>query len=296
VKGFFFIIILAVISGLILYKLPPQSPCDTPISYKLGIIDTKFNLSESDVLDSVKSASDIWSKSYDRPLFVYFPSAQLTIYFVYDDRAALDSQIDLQKNKLGREDTSLQAQISTYEKDLAAFQKKLADFNTTVDENNLKGGVSLPEYNDLIKRRDELKSEGDALNDRATKLNLSTHNFNSDVQSLNQQVNQFNQSITNRPEEGVYDFTQNSITIYFADNHSELVHTLAHEFGHVLGMNHVADPQGIMYAYSTSTTNLTSQDKDQLMEVCKKQPVFRIWLDQVTRVWFRLFKIVNQPG
>ena len=78
-KGFLFVIILAAVIGLVLYKLPLQSPCDSSVSYKIGVIDTKFNLSESEVMDSVKSAADIWNKSYDKPLFIYSPSAQLTI-------------------------------------------------------------------------------------------------------------------------------------------------------------------------------------------------------------------------
>ncbi|MEX2013071.1 MAG: matrixin family metalloprotease, partial [Candidatus Levyibacteriota bacterium] len=77
---------------------------------------------------------------------------------------------------------------------------------------------------------------------------------------------------------GLYDPNNNTITIYFASNYSELIHTLTHEFGHALGMQHVENSQSIMYPYTTSSVTLTPEDLEQLAYVCRKQSLPLHWL------------------
>ncbi|MEX2007834.1 MAG: matrixin family metalloprotease, partial [Candidatus Levyibacteriota bacterium] len=64
----------------------------------------------------------------------------------------------------------------------------------------------------------------------------------------------------------------------FASNYNELIHTLTHEFGHALGMQHVSSPQSIMYPYTTSFLTLAPEDLEQLAYVCRKQSLPLHWL------------------
>lgn len=285
-----------IIGGGIVYTSPQlrataikslsYSECDTPISYKLGTLDSKFSLSQKIALANIQSAADIWNKTYGKSLFTHSSSAVLTINFIYDQRSALDSQINQLQNKLDQKNTTLQQQISAYESDVAAFEKKLASFNAQVNQVNRSGGASPEEYNNLIAQQNALNQEGQALNARAKQLNLSTRDYNSNVQNLNQNINQFNQAIVQKPEEGLYNGGDNTITIYFANNRQELIHTLAHELGHALGMLHNDDPLAIMYPYTTSSLSVTAQDKQLLDYVCRDQPLPLLWLHKFS-TWLR---------
>lgn len=264
------------------------SECNTPVPYKLGTVDPKFALSQKAATTDIQSAADLWDKTYGKPLFINSSTAILTINFVYDERSALNSQIGQQQNQLDKKNTTLQQQINSYQADSAAFEKKLAGFNAQVTQVNRSGGASPEQYNSLMAQQSALNQEGNSLNARAKQLNLSAHDYNSNVQNLNQNINQFNQAIVQKPEEGLYNGGDNTITIYFANNKQELIHTLAHELGHALGMLHNDDPLAIMYPYTTSLLSVTAQDKQLLDYVCRDQPLPILWLRKFSAWLFNL--------
>jgi hypothetical protein len=75
-------------------KILSYSECDTPIFYKLGTLDPKFGLNQTNVGSDIQNAADIWGKTYGKSLFINSPAAILVINFVYDQRSALNTQID----------------------------------------------------------------------------------------------------------------------------------------------------------------------------------------------------------
>lgn len=280
-KAFKIFVVFLIALGLLLYFSPPvrnrligfvySSECDAPLPYKLGSLDPRFGLNQTTATADLQAAVDIWNKAYGKPIFLKSSTAPLTVNFIYDERSALNSQITSLQNKLNVSDTSLQKQITAYQTDETAFEQKLKAFNAKVDQINQSGGAPPDQYNSLISEQNTLAAEGNALNDRASQLSLATHNYNSQVKTLNQNVSLFNQEITQKPEEGVYDNGSDTITIYFAANKEELTHTLAHEFGHALGMQHTSDPKSIMNPGTTTFLDVTTQDQEELNSVCKKQ-------------------------
>jgi predicted RND superfamily exporter protein len=265
-------------------KILSFSECDTPMSYKLGSLDPKFGLSQTTTVTDIQNAADIWGKTYGKPLFINSITAALTINFVFDKRSALNTRIDQLQNQVNQKNATLEQQINSYKADVAAFEQKLSSFNAQVAQINKSGGAAPDVYNNLIAQQNELHAEGDSLNTRASQFNLATHDYNSQVQSLNQNINQFNQALTQNPEEGFFNPNNKTITIYFAGNYKELVHTLAHEFGHALGMEHTDAPQSIMYPNATSFLSVTSEDKHQLDYVCREQSLLSHWLQEFA-VW-----------
>ena len=283
VRRFSALLLGLLVFGVILNRqniatLLSYSSCDTPISYKIGSIDPKFGLTKYNVLSDAKIATNILSTVEGKQLFTYSDTAQLTLNFVYDQRTALDNQISQLKTQLDQKGNTLSKQSSDYEAQVVQFEKKLADFNATVEKYNQQGGAPGDVYANLIEQQKQLKAEADTLNQRAHQLNLSTREYNVGVSNLNQNTTQFNSEIALKPEEGLYDGGHNTITIYFAGNYSELIHTLAHEFGHALGMQHVNNPQAVMYPYTTTFLTLTPEDLGQLAYVCRKQSLPLRWI------------------
>lgn len=261
-------------------KILSYSACDTPVLYKLGTVDPKFDLTQETVLSNLQTSTQIWNNAEGKTLFSYSQKAPLTVNFIYDKRTALDSSIRTLQNQLDGKNTTLHQKINTYEAQVKAFEQKLADFNANVEAYNRKGGAPPDVYKDLQNQQEALEQEGDALNTKARELNLEAHNYNGQVSVLNQDVGKLNNAIVQKPEEGLYDGRNSTITIYFANNHSELIHTLAHEFGHALGVLHVTDPKAIMYPLTSESTTLTAQDIDQLTFVCRQQSLPVLWIFQ----------------
>lgn len=286
-KRIFLLFLLLLVSGIFIYRqnaasLLSYSPCDNPIPYKIGSIDPKFGLSSTDVLADTKTAANILNTAENKQLFVYSDTATLTVNFVYDARAELSTQIDRLKTQLSQKDGTLTQQINNYKAQSNQFEQKLSDFNATVEKYNREGGAPSDIFKILTEQQKQLQKEADGLNQMARLLNLSTREFNVDVSNLNQNTAQFNNEIALKPEEGLFDSGEHTITIYFAGNHNELIHTLTHEFGHALGMQHVNNSRAIMYSYSTTFLTPASEDLEQLAYVCRKQPAPIHWI-QVLR-------------
>jgi hypothetical protein len=285
-------IFVATLVGIVVFATPEYkqeaikvlsySICDTPTKYKIGTIDTKFGGTQSQIKGDLQKAANIWNDLYSKELFKYSEDAKLTVNFTYDQRSSLYTYIDELQKQLDQKNTTYEQQVAAYEKNLASFNKRLSDFNSTVDSYNKSGGAPPDIYNKLILEQEKLQEEDNVLKEEASRLNISANIYNSEVEKLNQNINEFNSVITQKPEEGLYDPNNNTITIYFITSQDELIHTLAHEFGHALDFQHVTDPKSIMYPYTSKILTPAAQDVEQLNLACAPQPIFEHWVELLT--------------
>jgi peptidoglycan hydrolase CwlO-like protein len=303
-KIFGIILLTLIITGALAFSLPTvrasaqeklsYSACNKPVPYKLGTIDPRFELSNQQILSDIKTATSILSNAQGKNLFVYDEDAELEVNFNYDQRTALSTSINQLKSKLDTQNESLDKQIEKYYADLEDFKSRVADLNSTIEKHNSEGGAPPEIYEELVKRQDALKTESESLNERARGLKLSTNNYNSDVRDLNQDIRSLNSAISQKPEEGLYEPATQTITIFFATSRDELIHTLTHEFGHALGMQHVANPDSIMYSYSTPSLEITDEDSAELDYVCRKQFLPTIWAIRINQQVQFLFQSITR--
>lgn len=257
------------------------SPCDWPIRYRIDTVDVKFLLSKDKFIEDSQKAADIWNKAYGKNLLVFDPKGNLSINLIYDERQLLNFQISNLQGQINNEKGALDPQTSQYQKDVISFNAKLADLNNQIETWNQKGGAPPDVYNQLIREQKDLQLEADALNTAAKNLNLATQNFNAHVGKLNHTVDTFNEAIEQRPEEGIYIADQNRIEVYFNITQSELIHTIAHEMGHALGLEHTPNPKSIMYSKTNRILIPAKEDLDELKTICEKKNLFDVILSKV---------------
>lgn len=280
-------------------RLAYHSICDNPIKFKIGKIDNRFNLTESQYISHINDATSIWSTAAGKQLFVYDPEGELTISLEYDERQSLNSQINELDTKLDEQNKELEPKIDAYEQRVANFKQKAAALNREIDDWNSKGGAPMEVYDGLVARQQALQQESRQLQAQAAELGQSTQEYNAEVRELSDTVDTYNEALRFKPEEGIYiqDQEGKRIIIYFYNTHEELVHTLAHELGHALGMDHIPNPKAIMFSRTNNAIIPTSEDLAALSEVCTRRSVIELAKERISYV-VSLYKesLQNKPA
>lgn len=269
------------------------SPCDTPLRYRIGTIDPRFNIPQDEFLRNIREAEAIWEDINSKNMFLHDPSGKLNFNLEYDKRQSLNTQIGDLENKLGNGKSTLNSNVKEYESLVEQFNQRLKNLNDKISHWNNQGGAPPEEYDKLIQEQKEIKEEADKLNNMAGNLNLSTQQYNTQVGELNQTINSFQQELNLRPEEGLYEGKEQKITIYITSDKEELIHTLAHEMGHALEMEHVSGEKSIMFPFSTQELSVSLDDKIALEIACEKQNKFQV-LFQNAALW--LAETINKYG
>lgn len=267
--------------GIDVFTLAGESVCDVPIHYKIGSIDPRFNISTDQFIADTKQATEVWDQATGKTLFTYDSTASLSINLIYDERQSLNNQITNLDQGLDNNKTSLQSETQKYDTMAADFKTKLTNLNQRINYWNSQGGAPPDQYSKIISEQQSLQQEANTLNAMAKDLNQSASQYNAQVDKLNQTIDSFNAAIQAKPEEGLYDPQSSTIDIYFDVNHQELIHTLAHELGHSRGLEHVQDPDSIMYPYTNQILTPSQDDLTQLSEVCQENALIEVSRDKI---------------
>ncbi len=270
-------------------------PCRSPITYSLGAIDTRFGISREALVANLKEAEAIWEKPSSKDLFEYRrEGGDLVVNLVYDYRqqasdkiASVGIQIDKSRasfDALKAQYNSLSSRIATekiaLESSSAAYDSRQRAYNAEVAKWNRQGGAPPTEYDHLQAEKTALSADAQRLKAMESKVNADIDTLNAMRTSLNQLITRLNLNVEKYNqagaaggefEEGLYVSTAGAqrIDIYEYSNHAELVRVLAHELGHALGLDHVADAEAIMYKVNQGKKlALTKDDITELNAVC----------------------------
>ncbi|MEJ7955093.1 matrixin family metalloprotease [Acinetobacter baumannii] len=260
-----------------------------PLKYRIDYIDPRFELTKEQFIQIGKEAAEIWQKETGKTYFIYDSQAELTINLVLDNQQATQNerknsinellkqqeewreknkaillfkqQIDQETSLLNKEKENLKYKFEQYQKDVSLFNQGNYGQFTQSSLNKRQAELSQLSL--------ELQTKFSQHSNKIEMLNRQIKQINQQQNLLNQSIEQFNLSTTSGSKtfhKGL--FSQNQIQIYGFTSFDDLRLTLAHEFGHALGLKHTDNPKSLMYPLlreqDIHNFKLTNSDLDLL--------------------------------
>lgn len=292
-SGFILAVMITFLFGGGYFYYVAQAICPAPLTYSIGEVDESFGLTFNDLRLALSDAENVWEDAVGQNLFIYDEEARFSINLIYDERQATTDAEGEFKDRLDQTETvtgvisqRYQQLVSSYNDlqivysdKVEKYEQNLTTYNAEVASYNKKGGVTQSMYDALEVRKNSLDAEQASLNTLSEELNELVREINdvgargnSIVETYNRGVQEYNNTFGEAHEftQGTYR-SDGRIDVYSFVDTTELRLVLAHEFGHALSLDHVANEKSVMYFLmggQSQELELTQEDTDEFIRVC----------------------------
>lgn len=290
---FIWSIICALAIGALYAFESARIPCQRVIPYGIGQFDSRFGITPDEFRAAIAEAERPWERALGREVFQYQSGALFPVNLVFDERQ--ERTIDGKKleddlaqvtetqatirQKYEASAAALDARRKEYDATLARFERDLARYNDRVAEWNRSDRSDEDELDWLRseeQRLDRAQRDLETLREKVNALVATVNRYAKEeekvVDRYNAEVETFTETYGTGEEfdQGIYN--GGAIDIYQFDDRDHLVMVLTHELGHALGLEHVANPESIMYPVlgeqDLEALALSVEDRAALNAVC----------------------------
>lgn len=268
---------------------PFYKPCAEPLAYAIDGYDERFGLSREEFAAAVTEAAQLWNDAAGMQVLAESTKPSVSIGMLYDERQRAielgetiggeQSAYDRMKMEVEKLNDRFVSLRTSHEAKVVSFERDVRAYEEEVQMWNQRGGAPPAAYDeleaekrDLERRRKNLDAGVATLNDLVASIQEGVLQLNVLAKETNEKVNTYNKTLGHDFDQGNYveDEAGKRITIFTFEDRIELKRVLAHEFGHALGIGHLADAGAIMYSYNIGNElMLTAEDVAALKEVCE---------------------------
>lgn len=242
------------VSIFLLWDKVLRTPCSRLIRYDIGAFDERFNIDREVFLSYVERAEFPWEKAANKELFMYTPGADFKINLIWsEDQERLYKGNDLEENLDSTQDSlsaiqnRYQSAVNRYERAAKEYESKLSAYEADVVYWNNKGGAPKKEYDALDREADSLDRKADEIKRLLANVNTLAEESNQKIERYNSEVTEYNNLFSEGHEFDAGNTDGTEINVYSYDGLRELETLLVHEFGHVLGIDHIDDRGSVMH-------------------------------------------------
>jgi DNA repair exonuclease SbcCD ATPase subunit len=274
-----------------------SAPCEQPLTYQIGEIDDRYDITQKELASVMKEVEDLWFTAMDKDLLNYSEDGKVVVNLVYGEEQErserekkLSNRIEIKKEqrKVTEEEYKRISRVfKSKREDLEELQsqnkQEVTKYNNYVTKWNGKSDVPEQVKREIKQMKRELEKVQAELQQKQDELEFHRQQANSKGKQLNKLIeeekelvasynNRFAKARKFNQGQFVKQGENENVYIYqFSDKH-DLKTVLAHEFGHAMGLEHVSNPESIMHEMMDEQNifdlSLTSEDINAIKSRC----------------------------